>query len=101
MGVNINDFNLRSDKELLADYIRRNNVTFVYSGASVGFSKDVMNVVDSIDKNIKFAISNNNLICCGEGICGACIINVNGCEVKTCKAQLDSREYLNSIKSLL
>ncbi len=29
-----------------------------------------MNIVDSVDKNIKFAISNNNLICCGEGICG-------------------------------
>ncbi len=63
MGVNINDINLRYDKDLLADYIRRENVSFVYSGASVGFSKDVMNIVDSVDKNIKFAISNNNLIC--------------------------------------
>ncbi len=98
MGVNINDINLRQDKDLIADYIRRENVSFVYSGASVGFSKDVMNIVDSVDKNIKFAISNNNLICCGEGICGACVVNMNGCQVKTCKAQLDSREYLHSIK---
>ena len=98
MGVNINDINLRKDKDLIADYIRRENVSFVYSGASVGFSKDVMNIVDSVDKNIKFAISNNNLICCGEGICGACVVNMNGCQVKTCKAQLDSREYLHSIK---
>ncbi len=98
MGVNINDINLRQDKDLIADYIRRENVSFVYSSASVGFSKDVMNIVDSVDKNIKFAISNNNLICCGEGICGACVVNMNGCQVKTCKAQLDSREYLHSIK---
>ena len=98
MGVNINDINLRQDKDLIADYIRRENVSFVYSGASVGFSKDVMNIVDSVDKNIKFAISNNNLICCGDGICGACVVNMNGCQVKTCKAQLDSREYLHSIK---
>lgn len=98
MGVNINDINLRQDKDLIADYIRRENISFVYSGASVGFSKDVMNIVDSVDKNIKFAISNNNLICCGEGICGACVVNMNGCQVKTCKAQLDSREYLHSIK---
>ena len=98
MGVNINDINLRQDKDLIADYIRRENVSFVYSSASVGFSKDVMNIVDSVDKNIKFAISNNNLICCGEVICGACVVNMNGCQVKTCKAQLDSREYLHSIK---
>lgn len=98
MGVNINDISLRQDKDLIADYIRRENVSFVYSSASVRFSKDVMNIVDSVDKNIKFAISNNNLICCGEGVCGACVININGCQVKTCKAQLDSREYLNSIK---
>ena len=56
-----------------------------------------MNIVNSIDENIRFAISNNNLICCGEGICGACSINLNGLKVKTCKTQVSSKEYLDSI----
>ena len=98
MGVNINDISLSDDKDLIIDYIKRENVPFVYVGASITFSKDVMNIIDSIDKNIKLAISNDNLICCGEGICGACVINIDGFKVKTCKAQVDSREYLNSIK---
>lgn len=98
MGVNINDISLSDDKDLIIDYIKRENVPFVYVGASITFSKDVMNIIDSIDKNIKLAISNDNLICCGEGICGACVVNIDGFKVKTCKAQVDSREYLNSIK---
>jgi succinate dehydrogenase/fumarate reductase-like Fe-S protein len=69
----------------------------VYSGASHRFSKEVMDIVDSVDKNIKLAISNNNLICCGEGVCGACTVNINGQRVKTCKSQVDSRDYLNSL----
>ncbi len=50
-----------------------------------------------VDENIKLAVSNNNLICCGEGICGACSIDLNGVKVKTCKTQVNSREYLKSI----
>lgn len=97
LGVNIQSIDLYEDKDFLIDYIRRNNVEFVYSSGSARFSKYVMELVDSIDENIKLAISNNNLICCGEGICGACTININGQRVKTCKAQVDSREYLKTI----
>lgn len=56
-----------------------------------------MNIIDAIDENIKLAVSNNNLICCGEGICGACCIDLNGVKVKSCKTQINSREYLKSI----
>ncbi len=55
-----------------------------------------MDIVDSVDPNIDLAISNSNLICCGEGSCGACTIEVNGKRIKSCKAQIDSRAFLNS-----
>lgn len=97
MGVNINYFNLNENHELLERYIGQNNIKFVYSCGLIPFNKEILKLVDDIDKNIKFAIPNNNLICCGEGICGACTIRLNNCRVKTCKAQIDGRYFLNNI----
>lgn len=97
LGANIYHIDIEEDKKFIADYIKSNSIKLVYSGASNSFSKVVMDIVDSIDENIKLAISNNNLICCGEGICGACCIDLNGVMVKTCKAQVNSREYLKNI----
>ena len=94
----INYFNIEKDKQLLFNYIKDKKISFVYCAASVEFSRQIMNILNSVDKNIKLSISNNNLICCGEGICGACIVDLNGKKVKTCKAQIDSREYLTHIK---
>ena len=97
LGANIYHIDIDDDKAYIEDYIKTNNIRLVYSGGSNHFNKDIMNIVNSIDENIRFAISNNNLICCGEGICGACSINLNGLKVKTCKTQVSSKEYLDSI----
>jgi len=93
LGVNIHIIDIEEDKNLIIDYMKRNNVTLVYSGASNRFSKTVKDIVDIVSKDIALAISNNNLICCGEGICGACTINLNGEQVKTCKTQVNSRDF--------
>ena len=97
LGASIYHIDIQNDKAFIADYIKTNDIKLVYSGASNKFNKLVMNIVDDIDENIKLAVSNNNLICCGEGICGACSINLNGVKVKTCKTQVNSREFLKSI----
>ncbi|MEG1410871.1 MAG: hypothetical protein RSD36_13620 [Terrisporobacter sp.] len=97
MGVNINYFNLDDDKVLLEDYIIKNKVSFVYSCGLIPYNKSILQLVDSIDKNIKFAIPNNNLICCGEGICGSCTVRLNGCRIKTCKTQVDGRDFLSNL----
>lgn len=97
LGANIYHIDIAQDKEFISDYIKSNYIKLVYSGASNHFNKFVMDIVDSIDENIKLAVSNNNLICCGEGICGACSIDLNGVKVKTCKTQVKSREYLKNI----
>ena len=94
LGASIYHIDIEEDKEFIADYIKSNDIKLVYSGASNRFNKEVMNIIDAIDENIKLAVSNNNLICCGEGICGACCIDLNGVKVKT---QINSREYLKSI----
>ena len=97
MGVCINYFNMTSKKKLLIDYIIKNNVTFVYSCGLIPFNKTILNMIHNIDEKIKFAIPNNNLICCGEGICGACTIRLNGCRVKTCKSQMNGRDFLRGL----
>ena len=97
LEASVYHIDIEQDKEFIRDYIKSNNIKFVYSGAGNKFNKLIMDIVDLVDENIKLAVSNNNLICCGEGICGACSINLNGVKVKTCKAQVNSREYLKSI----
>lgn len=98
LNVNIHFINIKEDEELIKDYIRRNNVELVYSGGFNSFNKEVMKLVDSVDENIRFSIANNNLIVCGEGICGGCTVVINGKRTKSCKAQINGREYLKSLK---
>ena len=93
LGINIHIIDIEEDKNLIIDYIKRNNVNLVYSGASNRFSKTIKDIVNMVSEDITLAISNNNLICCGEGICGACTVNLNGQPVKTCKTQVDSRDF--------
>lgn len=98
LDVNIHIINTKEDEQLIKDYIVRNNVKLVYSGGFNKFNKEIMELVDSIDENIRFTIANNNLIVCAEGICGGCTVVVNGKRVKSCKAQIDARDYLKSLK---
>ncbi|OPJ57254.1 sulfide/dihydroorotate dehydrogenase-like FAD/NAD-binding protein [Alkalithermobacter paradoxus] len=85
------DFN--TDIETIKNEIN-DNVKLVYSGGSNTFNKKVMDIVDSIDESISLVISNNNLMCCGEGICGACAVKINDQVVKACKTQIEPRLYL-------
>lgn len=96
-GANVRTIDMNEDEDFIKDYLKRNNVELVYSGGHTSFNKKMMNKIDSVNPDIKLVIPNNNLICCGEGICGACTVNLNGTRVKSCKAQIDSRTYLKSL----
>ncbi|MGL6107388.1 2Fe-2S iron-sulfur cluster-binding protein [Romboutsia sp.] len=97
LGGNIYNVDIVEDRSFISDYIKRNNIELVYSGGGNDFNKEIMNIVNMIDEELKLSVSNNNLICCGEGICGACAININGQKLKTCKSQIDSRDFLNTL----
>ena len=98
MNIKINLFNLDNKKDELINYIKNNDISFVYSCGLIYFNKCILQLVDDINNEIKFAIPNNNLICCGEGICGACTVRLNNCRIKTCKAQMNGREFLSNLK---
>ncbi|HSQ33490.1 MAG TPA: 2Fe-2S iron-sulfur cluster-binding protein, partial [Peptostreptococcaceae bacterium] len=97
MGVNIQFIDFEKDSYMVEDYIRRNNVKLVFSASFNNFNKRIMEIVDEVDEDIRLVITNNNLISCGEGICGACTVKVNGQRLKSCKAQIEPRYFLREV----
>ena len=70
------------------------DIGLVFSAGSNEFNKSILNVLDEVNEKVAFSITNNNLICCGEGLCGSCIVKVEGKNIRTCKTQIEPRKYL-------
>ncbi|MFW5648584.1 MAG: sulfide/dihydroorotate dehydrogenase-like FAD/NAD-binding protein [Candidatus Alkaliphilus sp. MAG34] len=67
--------------------MKKNNYKLVFIGGSDVLQNKVIKYMKETD-NVKFVTTNNNAICCGEGICGSCIKkDKTGTLVRTCKAQ--------------
>lgn len=92
-NVDIQYVDFEKDIDIIKNEIR-NDVALVYSAGSNYFNREIMNIVDVVDDKIPLSITNNNLICCGEGLCGACIVKMQGENIRTCKTQVEPRVYL-------
>lgn len=95
------ELNLKEEKDLnhLKNMIMTKDYNLVYSAGSDRFHKRVENQINQLDKKVKFVITNNSKMCCGEGICGACSYKTkNGTVVKMCKTQLQARDVLEGRK---
>ncbi|SHJ72721.1 sulfide/dihydroorotate dehydrogenase-like FAD/NAD-binding protein [Tepidibacter formicigenes] len=92
-NIKLNYFDFSKEDFLIKNELKK-ELDLVFSAGSNSFNKKVMNLVDEVDEKIPLAITNNNLICCGEGLCGACIVNIKGEKIKTCKTQVEPRIYL-------
>lgn len=90
-------FNMESIKEidmssdeiavLCKGLMKKNNYNLVFIGGSDSLQGKIIKCIQEIN-NVKFVTTNNNIICCGEGICGACAKkDETGILIKTCKAQ--------------
>jgi len=75
---------------LIRELIKNNNYELCYSGGSDRQHCEVKKLLTELSPKTRFAISNNNEICCGEGICGACSIKIGKKVVKSCKTQIDT-----------
>lgn len=70
-------------------------IDLIFSGGSDILHKSILNIINSYDKDILFACTNNANICCGEGICGSCSTRLkDGRRIKSCKAQVDPVDIL-------
>ncbi|HZK57822.1 MAG TPA: sulfide/dihydroorotate dehydrogenase-like FAD/NAD-binding protein [Clostridia bacterium] len=67
--------------------MKKNNYKLVFIGGSDLLQNKIIKFMKETD-DIKFVTTNNNAICCGEGICGSCIKkDKTGAVIRTCKAQ--------------
>lgn len=97
LNINIIEEDVNSDKgkKLIENVLKNKNIDLVYSGGSDLLHKSIVDIVDKLNINPYIVITNNNEICCGEGVCGGCTIRLaNGVRVKTCKTQLEAREVI-------
>lgn len=74
-------------------YIENYNIKTVVIAGSDDFESQIINSIYPSHKDINFATINNASMCCGEGICGCCSMNVNsGKEIRACKQQYNPVE---------
>lgn len=73
--------------ELLNSQLSAKNYELIFLGTSDYLRDKILPTVKNI-KNYKIVTTNNNEICCGEGICGSCTEHdMNGIPIRTCKTQ--------------
>lgn len=76
-------------------YLKNEKYDIVFSGGS---DKQHLYIIQEIDKaqdKPYLVVTNNNEICCGEGVCGSCSTRIeSGVRVKACKVQLDVRKAI-------
>ncbi len=108
VGVNfvnnyLKDFNItiietdllsEEGQKILKEIIKDIEITVVFSGGSDEQHINILNYLDLYNPEAYLAVSNNNTICCGEGICGSCEVQIGNQKIRTCKVQVDIRKAL-------
>ena len=58
------------------------------------FHRKIKSIIDKLGIDIEWFVTNNNILCCGEGICGSCIRKINnGDRIKTCKTIINPMNF--------
>lgn len=95
--INIVEEDVMSEngRYLIRNILKNKDIGLVYSGGSDILHKLMIEIIDEIGINPYLVVTNNNEICCGEGICGGCTIRLqDGIKAKSCKTQLDARKVI-------
>ena len=89
------DVTSEKGKALIKDILKNDDISLVYSGGSELLHKSIIKMIDEVEIDPYVVVTNNNEICCGEGVCGGCTIRLaDGSQVKTCKTQLGARTVI-------
>ncbi len=83
---------LYEDGGKIQELIIKNNIKLLFSSGSDLIHSHINNLIKDIKGNIYYMTSNNNTICCGEGICGSCIRRLDkGEKARMCKSQVNPK----------
>lgn len=83
-------------KSNIEKLIEEKNFNVVLSAGSDDFHKKAINYIHGIKSDINFSTVNNSIMCCGEGVCGSCMIYTrNGQKIKSCKQQYNPLEIFS------
>ncbi|OPY27234.1 MAG: hypothetical protein A4E27_00584 [Methanobacterium sp. PtaU1.Bin242] len=79
----------REGEKFLQDILFSFNIDFIYIGGCGKLQENVLHLLKSHQYPARLTLSNNNRLCCGEGICGSCEITIKGQRLRTCKEQFN------------
>ncbi len=75
-------------RTLLHGSLYNGNYQLVMVGGSDYLQENLFSILDEF-KETRVVLTNNKEICCGEGICGACIVyDADGIPIRSCKTQI-------------
>lgn len=89
-GVSVKEVN----DECYEEIILKDNYDLIYSAGADFQHNFIYDVIKRNNLKAELAISNNAQICCGEGVCGSCAVNLNGEKIRLCKMQLEGKKIL-------
>lgn len=88
-------------RRIIEGILSTESIDLVHCDAADVLSNQVMKIVSAYDKNIPFSCSNNQKMCCGEGVCGCCtIMNDDEKLRRLCKMQTDPKYVLEGRRLL-
>lgn len=61
-------------RKILEEILKGKDVALVHCDGADVLNHQIMKIVEAYDENIDFSCSNNEKMCCGEGVCGCCTI---------------------------
>ena len=89
------DLSSKQGIKVVNRYLKNESYHLVFSGGSDKQHLYIIQEIDRLDNKPFIVVTNNNEICCGEGICGSCSTRLDsGVRVKACKVQLDVRKVI-------
>ena len=93
-NISIENINLLSNegRKKLEKIIKDNDIDVIISAGAEILHREVASIVKENGKDIRLFVTNNNIFCCGEGICGSCIRKtIDGERIKACKTMIDPK----------
>ncbi|HHV79820.1 MAG TPA: hypothetical protein GXX40_09485 [Firmicutes bacterium] len=77
--------------EALLDLLNRHPFDLVVSLGSDAQHEQLHQLTKQAVRRPRLCVSNNAVLCCGEGVCGSCTVTINGMTIRRCKASLDPK----------